>query len=73
MPAFALNHGLANLGLGVTGFFTGVFVGCLAMSLTEALDASAILFRRIKFRGDPRYVLLAAAMGKFVGNWIYFK
>lgn len=72
MPDLALSYGLAVVALAVTGFFTGVFVGCLAMSLTEALDASAILFRRIQFRGDTRYVLMAAALGKFVGNWIYF-
>ena len=73
MPDFYINDVISAIILAITGLFTGVFVGCLAMSLTEALDASAILFRRIKFTGDTRYVLIAAALGKFVGNLVYFR
>lgn len=58
--------------IGFIGIFFGIFVGCLAVSLAEALDASTIMFRRIKFTKNVKYVLLAVALGKFVGNLIYF-
>ena len=54
------------------GIFTGIFVGCLGLSLAEALDASAILFRRVKLKRGFKYVICCAALGKFVGNIIYF-
>lgn len=58
--------------IGFIGIFFGIFVGCLAVSLAEALDASTIMFRRIKFTKNTKYILLAVALGKFLGNLIYF-
>lgn len=50
----------------------GIFVGCLALSLAEALDVSTIIFRKFNIRNHTKYVLLAVAVGKFIGNIIYF-
>lgn len=72
LPNFYISRVISGITLAVTGVFTGIFVGCLAMSLAESLDASAVLFRRIKFRENTKYILVAAALGKFVGNIIYF-
>ena len=58
--------------LGLIGLMFGIFVGCLAMSLAEALDASTILFKRVKVKKYIRFVILTAAIGKFLGNIIYF-
>lgn len=71
-PGFELNQVLSKGIIGFLGLFFGIFVGCLAVSLAEALDASTIMFRRIKFTKNIKYVLLAVALGKFVGNLIYF-
>ena len=73
MPEINFGGVFAGILLAVMGIFAGAFVGCLAMSLTEALDASAILFRRIQFQGETKFVLIAAALGKLVGNWLYFR
>lgn len=58
--------------LGIIGIFFGIFVGCLALSLAEALDVSTIIFRKFNIRNHTKYVLLAVAVGKFIGNIIYF-
>lgn len=58
--------------LGFIGFFIGMFVGCVALSLAEALDVSTIFFRRIGLRNSSKFIILAAAIGKFLGNAIYF-
>lgn len=54
------------------GICMGIFVGCLAMSLAEALDATSILFRRLRISKYLWMVLLAVAIGKFTGNLLYF-
>lgn len=65
--------GLAGLILlGFIGLFIGMFVGCIALSLAEALDVSTIFFRRIGLNKNIKYVILAAAAGKVIGNAIYF-
>lgn len=58
--------------LGIIGIFFGIFVGCLALSLAEALDVSTIIFRKYNLRNNTKYILLAIAIGKFIGNIIYF-
>ncbi len=50
----------------------GIFVGCLAMSLAEALDVSSISFRRLEISHYLWMVILAVAIGKFAGNILYF-
>ncbi len=72
MPNFHMRGFYSVIPLAVIGLFMGIFVGCLAMSLTEALDASAILFRRIHLSTGTKYIILAAALGKLVGNAVYF-
>ena len=54
------------------GICMGIFVGCLAMSLAEALDVSSISFRRLEISHYFWMVILAVAIGKFAGNILYF-
>lgn len=73
---YNLNAGL-NITLGyfiisIIGLFMGIFVGCIAMSLAEALDVSTIFFRRLKLKKYLGIVIIAAALGKFMGNILYF-
>lgn len=55
----------------------GIFVGCLAVSLAEALNATAIFARRVKIKVGLSFVILAVAVGKvlasviqFTNNWV---
>lgn len=56
----------------ILGICMGAYVGCLAMALAEALDVSAIMLRRINVKKYLWMISIAAALGKLVGNIIYF-
>ncbi len=65
----------ANIGmwLGIIyGLFTGLFLGCLIMSLTETLDGIPIVNRRFNLATGLQYMIMALAVGKFVGALTYF-
>ncbi|MDD3367933.1 MAG: stage V sporulation protein AB [Lachnospiraceae bacterium] len=65
-------HLISSMLLGVGGFFAGIFVGCLAMSIAEMLDSIPIFASRIKLKEGMSLVLLAVAMGKLTGSLLYF-
>ena len=51
---------------------SGVFLGCLAVSLTEVLDVIPILARRTKSADGLKIFMISIALGKFVGTIIYY-
>ena len=66
---------LAILGrsiLTIYGLSAGIFVGCLAVALAEILDTFPIFFRRVRLGGGLRIILLAVALGKMTGAFLYF-
>lgn len=54
------------------GFFSGCFVGCVALAIAEMLDSIPIFSRRISFRRGVGVAVLVVAIGKVVGSLIYF-
>ena len=58
--------------LGFFGLFTGIFVGCLAMSLAETLKAMPVLCRRIRLAVGLPYLILAIGLGKLTGSLLFF-
>ena len=54
------------------GFFSGCFVGCVALAIAEMLDSIPIFSRRISFRRGIGVVVLVVAIGKVAGSLIYF-
>lgn len=56
----------------VVGLFTGIFVGCWALSLAETLNVFPIFIRRVKLVRCVPYIILAIAIGKGIGSLIYF-
>lgn len=54
------------------GVFSGVFVGTLALAIAEMLDAFPIFFRRGHIRQGLTWIVLAIALGKMTGGFIYF-
>lgn len=54
------------------GIFFGIFVGCLAMAIAEILDAFTIMLRQIKIEKGEGFVVSSVAIGKLVGNLMYF-
>lgn len=58
--------------LSTGGFFSGCFVGCVALAIAEMLDSIPIFARRIGFRRGVGVTVLAVAIGKIVGSLVYF-
>ena len=56
----------------VFGTFAGIFVGCWAVSLAEALNVFPIFIRRVKLYQSIPYIILAIAIGKGIGSIVYF-
>lgn len=57
----------------VNGLFIGIFVGCLAMTIAEVLDAIPIFARRTRMKKGLECATIAIALGKLVGSLVYFK
>ena len=51
---------------------TGIFVGVLAMALTEVLNVIPILLRRTRLTRGLPWLILAFALGKVCGSLVYF-
>jgi stage V sporulation protein AB len=58
--------------LAVMGLFIGIFIGCLAIALSEVLDGIPIFARRVKLKKGVSVAVIAVAIGKLAGAFIYF-
>ena len=59
----------------LTGLFAlmaGVFIGVLAMALTEVLNVMPILMRRARLTKGLPWIILAFALGKVFGSLVYY-
>jgi stage V sporulation protein AB len=54
------------------GVCSGIFVGCLVMSLAETLDTVPVINRRIRLSVGLQYVIAGIGLGKTVGSLWYF-
>ncbi len=69
---FDVQFSLNKILVGIGSFSSGIFVGCLAMSLAEVLDVIPILTRRAKIQRGMVYFILAIAFGKLFGSLGYY-
>lgn len=67
-----LSEPIRNILEVVMGVCQGIFVGCLAVSLAEALNATAIFARRIKLKTGLSFIILSAAIGKIIASLVQF-
>ncbi len=56
----------------MTGFFSGVFIGCLAGALAEVVNVIPIFSRRAKIRKGIPYIIYALGLGKGAGVLFQF-
>lgn len=61
-----------KVNLVIYGVFTGIFVGCLATALGEAIKATAVFSRRIRLHANLGFVILSIALGKIAGSYLFF-
>lgn len=68
LTLFIKDFPVGYIGLSVFGVCAGVFVGCLAMALAESLRVIPVFVKRLKMRVGLPFVLIAIALGKFLGT-----
>lgn len=61
-----------NILVPVFGLFSGIFVGCWAMALTEMLDLFPIFIRRIRMVRGIAAIIIGVALGKGLGALLFF-
>lgn len=54
------------------GIIQGIFVGCLAVSLAEALNATSVFARRVKLRMGVSAIVFFVAISKIIGGLVQF-
>lgn len=68
----SLGYLMARIILAVFGLFTGIYVGTLAISIAELLDAIPIMTHRINVKRGVSFVIAGLAVGKLVGSIFYY-
>ena len=51
------------------GFFSGIYVGCLAVALAEVVNVMPVFARRVKLKYGMSLLVVAFAIGKMLGAW----
>lgn len=59
-------------GVTIFGFFTGMFVGCLALAIEEMLGGIPVFARRVHLRRGLGVIVLTIAVAKLSGSLYYF-
>ena len=70
--SFLSGGAAAQIFLGIFGLSSGIFVGCLFMSLAESFKALPTVSRRIRLAKGLPWLIFALALGKMTGSLIYF-
>ncbi|MGN0383459.1 MAG: stage V sporulation protein AB [Eubacterium sp.] len=70
--SFKIPHLLSAAILILFGSFAGIFVGCLATSLAEALNTTAIFTRRTKLKMGLCIIVVCLGIGKALGSCLQF-
>lgn len=67
-----MNIPFANIIFISFSLFTGIFVGCLATALAEALNVTAVFSRRLRLHSFLGLIMVSSALGKLMGSLFYF-
>lgn len=72
-------NALQNVGLiigrcfvGIAGLFSGIYLGCWVIALTEVVDMFPILFRKMKIQTGIGWIILCTAVGKSIFSMLYY-
>lgn len=66
---FDIGIPFSYVGITIFGLFSGIFTGCLAVSLAEVLNVIPIFARRANLKVGIAFVVAALALGKGIGSW----
>jgi len=65
---FHINLLFGVIGLLLYGFFSGCYIGCLAVALEEVSQVFPIISKRMKLQAGIPVLVLILALGKLVGS-----
>lgn len=68
---FDVNLFFGVIGFLVYGFFSGCYIGCLAVALEEVSQVFPIISNRMKLKAGIPILILILALGKLVGSLYY--
>lgn len=68
LTVFQIHVGIGMIGLVIVGLFAGVFVGSLAMALTETLKVIPVLCQRTNLRLGLPALIVSMGLGKALGS-----
>lgn len=63
---------VGNVGLGMYGLFSGIYLGSWILALAEMANVFPILVRRMKLQKGLPAAILCIALGKVLGSLYYF-
>jgi len=66
------NINIGNSLMILFGLLTGIFYGCLAVSLAETLNVIPIMARRVNLKRGLALFMICLALGKTAGSLMYF-
>ncbi|MFV0341562.1 MAG: stage V sporulation protein AB [Anaerocolumna sp.] len=66
---FSLKLPFGLIGLIIFGFFSGSFIGCLAVALEEVIQIFPIMTHRLKLKMGVPIIVLCLALGKGLGSF----
>lgn len=66
---FGIHLPIGLIGLTFLGFFSGIYVGCLAIALAEVLNVFPIFVKRANLVCGLSWMVLALALGKCAGSF----
>ena len=72
LPVIGIPVVWQKLLLAMFGLFVGIYVGTLAVSIAELLDAIPIMTHRMKLKRGVGFVIAGLAVGKLVGSFFYY-
>lgn len=64
---------IGTIGLIMFGICSGIFVGCLVMSLAETVDVFPIMMRRCRLQVGTCAFIVALALGKMIGAFVFYR
>ncbi len=72
LHAFGVPDFVKTIILALVGLFVGIYVGTLAISISEMLDAIPIMAHRANLKRGISFVIAGLAVGKLIGSIFYY-
>ena len=63
---------IPHTGIGISGLFMGIYLGCFIGALAEILQLFPFIFKRLQLQTGTKWLLVGIAGGKIIGALLDF-